>query len=107
MTIKIITPKELHTKLNEVCLIDVREPEEHREGYIEGAYLVPLATVSLQRIRDILGSSKQPVMFYCRAGKRSLSACEKVLQEDADFEVASMEGGILAWQSAGFIIKKD
>lgn len=81
------------------AIIDVREPEEHAQGIIPGAHLVP---------RGILESSiaaKCPdpateMVLYCAVGARSALAA-KALQEMGYGNVSSLEGGFAAWKASG------
>jgi len=77
-------------------LIDVREPFEHRESRIEGAELIPLATV-----RDAIGRLPvdRPIVVHCRSGARSARAV--VVLREAGLDAHNLAGGILAWHQAG------
>jgi len=101
---KTITASELKKKLDkdELLLIDVREPAEHRSECIDGACLIPLGEISI----DKLPSTKKPIVMYCRSGKRSADACAKLLAISPFLNIASLEGGIIAWSQAGFNVKK-
>lgn len=101
---KTITASELKNRLDkdEVLLIDVREPAEHRSERIDGAYLIPLGEISLEK----LPSTQRPIVIHCRSGKRSADACAKLLAISPSLDVASLEGGIVAWSQAGFNVKK-
>lgn len=101
---KTITASELKNKLDkdEVLLIDVREPAEHRSECIEGSYLIPLGEISAER----LPSTKRPIVIHCRSGKRSTDACVKLLATNPFLDVASLEGGIVAWSQAGYNVRK-
>ncbi|ETZ07030.1 inner membrane protein YgaP [Holospora obtusa F1] len=101
---KTITASELKKKLDkdEVLLIDVRGPAEHRSECIDGAFLIPLGEISI----DKLPSTKRPIVIHCRSGKRSADACAKLLASTPSLDVASLEGGIVAWSRAGFNVKK-
>ena len=101
---KTITASELKKILDkdEVLLIDVREPAEHRSECIDGACLIPLSEISI----DKLPSTKRLVVIHCRSGKRSADACAKLLKDNPFLDVASLEGGIVAWIQAGFKVKK-
>lgn len=101
---KTIRIEELKKRIDadEVLLIDVREPIEHRTECIEGACLIPLAEISIEK----LPSKARPIIIHCRSGKRSADACEKLLKQDPTLDVSSLEGGIIAWRQAGFYVKK-
>jgi sulfur dioxygenase len=81
----------------DIRLIDVRELQEWNEGHIEGAELVPLATLaesSSEWPRD------KPIVVVCRSGARSGRAALQL--ESAGFtRVASLRGGVLAWANEG------
>lgn len=102
---KTINVNELKIKLerNEVQLVDVREPDEYNIEYIEGAYFLRLAEVSHEK----LPSKSRTIVFYCRLGNRSKTACTTVLSQDPNLDVRSLEGGITAWKDAGFPVKNN
>lgn len=97
---KLIIPIELKQKLDddEVLLIDVRETIEHQDGYIDGSCLIPLGEISIER----LPSNKGPIVIYCRSGKRSVDACIKLSEMDPSLDLYSLDGGIIAWEQAGY-----
>lgn len=101
---KTIKADELKKRLDkaEVFLVDVREPAEHRSECIGGACLIPLGEISLEK----LPSKSRPIVIHCRSGKRSADTCKRLLEQDPNLEIYSLEGGIIAWQQAGFSIKK-
>ena len=86
----------------EAVVVDVREPAEHKSEKIEGASLVPLATVNKNSLPNCCGKK---LVIHCRSGKRSSAACQKLIEEDADLEVYNLDGGILAWMEAGHEVK--
>jgi rhodanese-related sulfurtransferase len=77
-------------------LVDVREPDEYRDGHVPGAIPVPLATVpdELDRFRG-----DGPTYVICRSGGRSLRACEYADAHGVD--VVNVAGGTLAWAASG------
>lgn len=78
-------------------LVDVREPREWADGHIPGAVHIPLG--DLTRRAGELDKSR-PVVAICRSGQRSLAATDALL--DLGFsDVASMNGGMIAWAEAG------
>jgi sulfur-carrier protein adenylyltransferase/sulfurtransferase len=92
-----VTPRELQSRLargEELQLIDVREQFEWDIAHIEGARLVPLAT--LPDVLDTLDRDRE-VVVYCKGGSRSRAAATHLA--DAGFpRVANITGGILRWQ---------
>ncbi len=91
-----VTTAELRDLLDnkfDGLLIDVREPHEHAAARIEGAELIPLATLEaaldrLPRDRDIL--------IHCKSGMRSARAV-KLLLGHGFTRVKNVTGGIDAW----------
>jgi rhodanese-related sulfurtransferase len=86
---------------DDVVLIDVREQTEYDEAHIPDITLIPLGTVpeSLDQI-----PTDKTVIMTCRSGNRSGQATEFLRQQGFD-NVHNMEGGIVAWQSAGFPVE--
>lgn len=74
-------------------LIDVREGYEREIASIGGRH-IPLANIE-QAAGEI--DRERKVVFYCRSGKRSRQAIER-LREAGDFDnLFNLAGGILAW----------
>jgi sulfur-carrier protein adenylyltransferase/sulfurtransferase len=83
----------------DVVLIDVREPHEHQESHLEGDKLVPPGLLK-DEIEAAAPDKSARTILYCRSGNRSAIAAAQM--EDMGYEdVASMAGGILAWQEQG------
>lgn len=79
---------------NDIQLIDVRKPEEFKEGHIENAKNFDFTSkVFLDSIK-LLDNSK-PVYIYCRSGKRSSRSVKyfKAASFDSIFE---LKDGILS-----------
>ncbi len=74
--------------------IDVREINEWDSGHFDLFSLHSLSTFN----SDLLPKDKS-IIFICRSGNRSREACTAV--EPTGLDVINMEGGMLAWQSAG------
>jgi sulfur-carrier protein adenylyltransferase/sulfurtransferase len=87
-----VTPAQL-AKMSEPLMIDVREPYEHKQGHLEGAWLIPLG--QLERHMDAIPRDRDLVL-YCRSGSRSAHALE--MMRSAGFHRAKhLKGGYLAW----------
>lgn len=81
-------------------ILDVRTPEEYMEGHIPGALLFPVQELDDAMINLPKG---EEILVYCRSGYRSARA-SGVLVERGYERVYNMEGGILAWCDAGFLL---
>jgi rhodanese-related sulfurtransferase len=57
-----------------IILVDVREPNEFREGHIPGAVNFPLSGLDPSKL-PVAGAG-QSVVLNCRSGRRTLSAIE-------------------------------
>jgi sulfur-carrier protein adenylyltransferase/sulfurtransferase len=83
----------------DVVLIDTREPHEFQEARIEGGKLVPPGLLA-DEIAAAAPDKSARTILYCRSGNRSYKAAEQ-MQALGYADVASMAGGILAWQEQG------
>jgi sulfur-carrier protein adenylyltransferase/sulfurtransferase len=83
----------------DVVLIDTREPHEYQEAHLEGGALVPPGLLG-DEIEAAAPDKTARTILYCRSGNRSYTAAEQ-LQALGYGDVASMAGGILAWQEQG------
>ncbi len=83
----------------DVVLIDTREPHEYQEAHLENGKLVPPGLLA-DEIAAAAPDKSARTILYCRSGNRSYKAAEQM--EALGYEdVASMAGGILAWQEQG------
>ena len=90
-----IEPKELADKVDQVLLIDVRQPEEfHGElGHIPGSKLIVLDTL-FDHLSEL--PKNQTVVFICRSGSRSARAAAMALEEGHE-SVFNLKGGMILW----------
>jgi len=90
-----IEPQELNTKLNQVKLIDVRQPDEFigELGHIPNAELVALGTLP-EKIKNI--PQDQTVVFVCKSGGRSAQATAFALMNGFS-HVYNLRGGMMLW----------
>jgi sulfur-carrier protein adenylyltransferase/sulfurtransferase len=84
----------------DVVLLDTREVGEWNESHLEGATLVPPAEV-IERADEVAPDPSQRVLLYCASGNRSARAADALESELGYENVASVAGGIKAWEAAG------
>ncbi|MEB3264213.1 MAG: rhodanese-like domain-containing protein [Synechococcus sp.] len=97
-----ITPHALADQLSarEVTVIDVREPMEYAGGHIAGSLNVPLARLPEADL------PQGPLVLVCQSGNRSAQGLQRLLRSGHPDPVTDLEGGIPAWQQAGFPLRK-
>ncbi|MEO8934529.1 MAG: rhodanese-like domain-containing protein [Xanthomarina sp.] len=83
----------------EVQLIDVRTPEEFKEGHIEGALNIDYYSDDFSNNFNKLDKEK-PVYLYCRSGSRSHKSAIK-LSEMGFKTLYDLEGGYLNYNKKG------
>ena len=95
-----LPPKIFQQKIQEASepiIVDVRTPEEYRQGHIEGAININFLSPDFWEQMEGLDTSKE-IFVYCRTGRRSIRAC--TLMRNGGFDndkVFNLEGGYLLW----------
>lgn len=82
--------------------IDVRTHAEFGQVHIPGSQLLPLQDWDKDLIFQKVNSG---CVLVCQSGKRSMMAAQKLKDWGLTGEHVVMEGGIDAWQAAGFEVK--
>jgi len=90
--------KTAYNTLMHYQVVDVREPEEWREGLLPGALRLPLSKLSSLAPQYL--ERDKPVLLYCRSGNRSQEARDTLLKM-GHLKVWQLEGGLKAWCEAG------
>ena len=76
-------------------ILDVRRADEFAAGHIPGAINVPNETIGTAEISE-LPDKNQLIMVYCRSGRRSKEAAEKLVK--LGYTNIVEFGGILDWK---------
>ncbi|MEX2461428.1 MAG: rhodanese-like domain-containing protein [Paenibacillaceae bacterium] len=74
-------------------LVDVREPNEYKGGFIPSALNIPLSQLK-SRIGEF--SKDKEVYLYCRSGMRSKQAA-RILHKNGISNLVNLQGGISTW----------
>lgn len=85
-----------------VDFINVCTTPEYDEKHIPGVRSVPLDTLE-QHLNEF--QTKKSIYIHCRSGMRSSRAIELLLELGLTAELINVEGGIIAWEHAGFETK--
>lgn len=104
---KLLSPaafSEQLTKIKTAQLVDIRDPDELKYGYLEGAKNINYYDKNFEQ--QVLAQLKKdkPVMIYCMSGYRSGKVVKR-LCELGFKEIYDMQGGAYAWEKAGFPVK--
>ena len=75
--------------------MDVREEAEYITGHARDAELLPVDELDAESAGLLIESKETPVLVYCRTGRRSREAAQK-LEELGYTEVYDM-GGLVGW----------
>ena len=75
-------------------ILDVRRPDEFAEGHIPNAINVANETIGTDEIPE-LPNKNQLIMVYCRSGRRSKEAADKLVK--LGYTNIVEFGGILDW----------
>ena len=78
----------------EVVIVDVRTPEEYDGGHIPKAILVPNESIG-DDMPEALPDKEATLLIYCRSGRRSKEASEKLLK--LGYKSIYEFGGIIDW----------
>lgn len=85
-------------------LVDVREKDEVRQGYLPGAVHVPRGFLEMQA-EQRLPDKNAKLIVYCAGGVRSAFAA-KTLEELGYTQVESAMPGFVRWKDLGYPIEK-
>ena len=105
--IKLVTLDEIKRRLDKrenYTLVDVREKDETRQGFIPGALHVPRGFLEMQAEQK-LPDKNAKLIVYCAGGTRSAFAA-KVLQDMGYTQVESANPGFVRWKDTGYPVDK-
>lgn len=86
---------KLMTSDKDFVLLDVRTPEEFAAGHIPGALQLTNETFTKQDAENLLKDKNQTIYVYCRSGRRSKQASQKLI--DLGYVNVIEIGGILSY----------
>ncbi|MCA9366546.1 rhodanese-like domain-containing protein [Candidatus Kaiserbacteria bacterium] len=87
-----------------VDFINVCTEPEYEEKYIKGVRNVPLDELD-DRVAEFKG--KKTIYVHCNTGNRSRRAVEMLADLGVTAEVINVDGGLTAWDKAGFATESD
>ena len=101
MTPKHINAAEAKRLMDDgALLVDIREDHEYEDENIPGARNEPLSRIGGTEIGGV-----PAVVFHCKSGARTRMNAA-ALADCTEAQVYILDGGIEAWKSAGFPVKR-
>jgi rhodanese-related sulfurtransferase len=101
-----VTHEWLHDEgLAAYRVVDCREVNEwvSELGHVEGTELIPMDGI---RAASSTWDKETPIVILCRSGNRS-GKVALWMEQQGFKKVASMAGGMLAWNDSGYDISRD
>ncbi len=80
-----------------LLIIDVRSPQELKEGKLKNSILIPFWNIMRG---NYTMPHDRPILLYCAVGGRSYGAMQ-ILSRKGYVELYNMKGGINAWKKEG------
>lgn len=86
--------KALMDSETDYIILDVRTEKEYADGHIPDAILIPDYEIA-ERAENELTDKSQLILVYCRSGRRSKNAAEKLAE--MGYSNVKEFGGIIDW----------
>ena len=83
---------------NKAVLIDVREVVEYKTCSIPNSINLPLSQITIDQAHLPEYKNKKLVL-HCKSCKKSMMACEKLINQGIDFDIWNLSGGIESWKN--------
>jgi rhodanese-related sulfurtransferase len=99
-----LEPTQVHSLVDQSpkpFLLDVRTPDEFKQGHVLGAVLIPLDELSVKLVR--IPKDRQ-IICICATGSRSSNAARQL--NSMGYKVNNMHGGMSHWIHAGLPVQK-
>ncbi len=90
--------REMKNNGEDFSLIDVREPDDFKQGTIPGAATIPRGVLELN-IDQVTTDKDRKIVLYCGGGSRSALAAY-MLQKMGFRNVLSLAGGYRGWKDS-------
>jgi hydroxyacylglutathione hydrolase len=101
-TLALLDVDELHDRLDELEVLDVRERFEFRHGHIPGARLLP-STEAWSRLEEV--PAGRPVAVVC--GDQTRSAAVASMLQHAGRDARLVMGGMIDWLERGYPVERE
>ena len=76
-------------------IVDVRSPQEYKEGHLDGAISIPEYKIK-KEIENVIPDKKKNIVVYCSSGGRSKKA-QKLLKKLGYHHVYNLYNGLTSY----------
>lgn len=93
-----ITADQARARLDQekdICLLDVRTPEEYRQKHLRNSRLIPVDQLE-KEVETSIPDKNTPILAYCKGGVRSVRAADILIRLGYQ-NVSNLLGGIDSW----------
>lgn len=108
MTFKTITMSDLYNTIDGISpgavVLDVRTPEEYREGHIKGSLNIPHDQVG-SRLAQL--KTYKLIYIHCRSGARAAAAAQTLISAGFKNIVCINSSGMNDWIACGFPVERN
>jgi len=95
-SIKLLSPTEFKTQSEGNVLVDIRTPEEYKQGHIVNATNINFYDKNfLSKFEEF--NKNEPIYIYCRSGNRTSKAASKLVNMGFT-KVYDLKNGINNWK---------
>jgi rhodanese-related sulfurtransferase len=95
--------KSLLDRGQRLVIVDVRSPEEFRQGHIPGARSLSLDEPG-ERFREL--PRREPIVLYCSCPMSEIGPAYQFLRFAGYTNVAVLHGGLAEWLARGYALEK-
>jgi len=94
-----ISVDDFKARINDMVIIDVREPDELKGGKIDTSTHMPLGLVIRNANKGEIDELKdKKICTYCRNGYRGNIAADELKKKG--FDAVTLDGGFMAWEQS-------
>ncbi|MBE9182335.1 rhodanese-like domain-containing protein [Oculatella sp. LEGE 06141] len=94
-----LTPAQFESRQNQLLVVDVRGWFEYWMGHIPGSQRMKQNHILKSIPKD------KPIAVTCLSGHRSAIAAQWLVSQGYQ-HVYNLQGGLMAWQGAGYIVQR-
>ena len=94
---------ELYQSVPDLVIIDSRHFEDHRHGYIETSYNLPLASTDCGALGKLAKTKEQAMVFYCNGNAADVSMAAIQIASACGYErLFWFRGGFVEWEDKDY-----